>query len=243
MAGLGFAFGGIAILQRTLIILQDPPDTGCRWQDSIQLDDKNRVTYSCECSWVHPNTGSDVFQAWYESPTDTLPRRATERWDDGTNQELEDSVFTVGPANRPDTIRGSEIHAVIRDALGRVLKLRAPDGSDSSVFAYDAHGRLTLFQNPSDYRVTYLYSWSDDVGLRRSSIGTQSLHLAGGNLFFNLPLAGTVHVEAIAPNGKHRILFDGFRPSGVASIPVQVRAGEIVRVRAPGFEGSVRVAK
>ncbi|MEK7392432.1 MAG: RHS repeat domain-containing protein [Fibrobacterota bacterium] len=223
---------------RSLVFSGSPQDSVCRWMDSSVYDAENRLVYAISCT---PSQGSSflrtirsIYQAWFEADSDSLPRRATLWTLYPTDAIHDDSILTVGPANRPDTVKrfGTSM-PLFRDESGRLIK--RIDGSDTITYEYDQKGRLTkeVYRSRSTTSTSdYLYSWNDPVGIRhQKSPRGEHIQLVSGGLRLNLPTPEHIRVERISLDGKRlALLADKFLPAGRSTVPIFVKPGDLVRI-------------
>jgi hypothetical protein len=205
----------------------------CSWMDSSVFDDLNRLVFQKGCAEEQIDEDgtliSDVwystYQAWFESPTDTLPRGASLRMGNTPT----DSILSFGPANRPDSLRGGSMIKLARNALGLVEAIQFPQ--DTTHFEYDTSNRL-IREFSAESETRYLYSWSDPVGIRhKKSPRGEHTQLVSGGLRLNLPTPEHVRVERISMDGKRlALLADKFLPAGRSIVPISVKAGDLVRI-------------
>jgi len=223
---------------RSLVLSGSPQDSVCSWKDSSVYDTQYRLVYAISCTPSQGNsflrTIRSIYQAWFEADTDSLPRRATLWTLYPTDAIHDDSILTVGPANRPDTvIRFGTSMPLFRDEAGKLVK--HVRGFDTTSFEYDLNGRLVkeLYRSRSTTSTSdYLYSWSDPVGIRhQKSPRGEHIQLVSGGLRLNLPTPEHVRVERISLDGKRlALLADKFLPAGRSIVPISVKPGDLVRI-------------
>jgi len=217
---------------RTLV-RHSSTDRNCPWTDSIVFDDHNRLVLQKGCieeefdeegNLIAPRS-FDTYQAWFESPADTLPRRASRR----SESMLRDSVASFGPANRPDSLDVGSTIVLVRNAQGKVVAVEFP--SDTTRFEYDASNRLTR-EYTTESEIQYVYSWADPVGIRQGEARTSNrIRFGSGGLHFDLPAPEPVRIDRISRDGKRLgVLVEQNLSAGRTFLPISVKAGDLVRV-------------
>jgi len=240
---------------RTMVHFQSPADTGCPWADSSTFDSQGRILSEMDCSegWLS-STGSDarvpffeLYRAVFEAPADTIPRCSTLRdLTDTLGGGLVDSICTRGPANRPDSLVGSENEVLVRDSSGRLLATRFFGASTgSTTYAYDPSGRLTLEAQQSGSTsdtLWYVYSWSNNTGIHRptTSPGPQ-VRLIRQGLEIDLPASDLVGLEVLLMDGKRQNLRSPLSlPAGRSVVPIPTRPGDLVRIATSAGNSTLR---
>lgn len=230
------AWGEWDAVAKTLVHRSSNQDSGCAWVDSTKFDDLDRLIYRSSCSNIESDSGGAplyyTYRAWYESPTDTLPRWSSYHDDLPTF----DSMVSFGPANRPDSLGGTRRVSLVRDAKGKVVESVVREvAGDTSRFEYDELGRVAkiVSTDPDEgYVLDASYSWSDGVPVRPRTSMPECARWQTGHLRLDLAAPDLVRVERISLDGKRLgILLDGHLPAGRSLLPVSVDPGDLVRIR------------
>jgi hypothetical protein len=232
-------------ISRTLIRTETTQPSGCVWKDSSNFDAQNRLVFQMECIG---QGDAYIYRAWFENPTDSLPRRSSMNEPSLAPYALWDSVYATGNPNRPDTLLGSEPDVLVRDGAGRVVALN-PSGQsgDSSTYAYDSQGRLVLLRTfPGSYSswdtTAYLYSWNDAAGLLPPGVRMSGARIVGRDLELDLPAPDRVRADLLGLDGKLlSTIADRILPEGRTLVPISTRTGELVRIRSSNGESILRI--
>lgn len=218
--------------------------TGCRWKDSSNFDAHNRLIFQEECLGT---IDACIYRAWFENPTDSLPRRSSLR-DPSLGVGWLDTIYASPNPNRPDTLNGNSSVVLVRDGSGRVVLARSLGSTpDSTIYRYDAQGRLipkiSVGSNNAQDTLLYLYSWNDATGIRRTAYSaTHGARLVRDGLELDLPAPDRVRVDILTLDGKrHPVVADRNLNAGRILVPLSARVGELVRVRWSQGESILRV--
>jgi YD repeat-containing protein len=225
-------------VERTVVTTSSSPMGSCRWADSAIFDARNRLIshHTCQTSGVDTTPYIIVFHAGYERETDSVPRWATSVENASGSHPIVDSMFSIGPVNRPDTLRGSAPAILVWNAQGRLLARRTlnnPDGGDE--YAYDAVGRLVReIRNPrstSPDTTHFIYSWEPTFLQRAPAARSVSLRFVARGLLVDLPAPSRILLEVIRPDGRRQTApMARNLPAGRSLLPISVNAGGIVRI-------------
>ncbi|MEN9309720.1 MAG: hypothetical protein RL173_3652 [Fibrobacterota bacterium] len=210
------------------------------WRDSSCYDSRFRLVYGSERGGPATDTNSnnsfhEIYRAWYRNLSDSLPQIAIARGIFEHSEILDDSIFAVGDPNRPDSLRGKRDVALFRDESGRIIKATNPDAnSDSVFFAYDDKGRLVRRMEFEYGRIdtsSFLYAWSDPIGIRKRSSASLGVRLVANHLQVDLPAPEHVRIERISWDGKRLgLIADRNLPAGRTLLPISVKPGDLVRI-------------
>ena len=229
--------------ERVLIHTKSEPEKGCRWQDSCRFDPQGRLIFQYTCTTRRIDSAGGtivrpdgyVYRAWFEKESDTLPRKIT-RTSGLASESWIDSLQTVGEANRPDSIRGTENLVLVRDPAGRILSATptASTSYESHFYLYDPWGRIvqsiSTFASSSD-TTSYSYSWSSPVGVRHQAELKPGIRRVAQGIQIDLPAPDRIRAESISLHGKRlSLLADRDLPAGRSLLPFSVKAGDIVRI-------------
>lgn len=238
--------------QRILISKSSLSRGACRWADSMAFDPQRRLVYQQSCYYDNdgpsPSSYSTVFQAGYERETDSMPRWATERevLNASTTTQV-DSMFSVGPADHPDTLRGTAPAVLVWNAQGKLLARRTlNDSTGGEEYAYDQAGRLVReIRNPRSKTpdtTLFVYSWEPTSVRRTRAERSLSLHLAAKGLLVDLPMPDRIRLYVIGPDGTRRSpSLVRSLPAGRTLLPLSAPPGSLVRVRGSQGESVLSV--
>ena len=226
-------------VQRILISTVSRSRGACRWADSMLFDPQRRLVYQQSCYYddiAPPSSYHTVFQAGYERVTDSFPRWASEREVNSGSDTFVDSMFSVGPANRPDSLRGTSPAVLLWNAQGRLLARRTlnnPNGGEE--YAYDATGRLIReIRNPRSSTpdtTTFLYAWGPSSLRRSAATRALSLRFVDRGLAIDLPTPDRIRLEVIGPDGARRTpTLVRNLPAGRTLLPISAKTGDLLRI-------------
>lgn len=226
----------------------------CPWSDSIVLDSRNRVAFQATCGEIDDASPSNIthrqfVRYWYEGAA-PHPRSASSRIPD---LDWLDTLSVVGPIDRPYAVNldhtapgesWKSVDSLEWNASGQLVRRATRKGYRTSIYTNEFEGDKLLRHSARYWQGDSLvdslldvYSYTlGGTGISRRAGERQfaRIVLANGlvHLRLDLPTPDRVRVERISLDGKRLgILVDRRLPAGRSTLPISVKAGDVVEIR------------
>jgi hypothetical protein len=227
----------------------------CAWADSIVLDSRNRVDFQATCGEIDDASPSNIthyqfVRYWYED-TSSHPRTASARVPD---LNWFDTLSFVGPIERPyaanqfhtDSVGTSQIVDSLEwNSRNQLIRRKVKKGYRTSIYTDDFDGDRLVRHSARYWQGDSLVDTLLDVysytlaqtGVSRTPAYRQSYHLHSGGLQLDLPKPDHIRIESISMDGKRlALLADRNLPAGRSSLPISVKAGDLVRIESASLK-------